>query len=105
MFAKIWVNVTIFISSLMFLADVFENYRSSFQKHDGLDPVWYISGPQLAFDSCLKFSNVKLQFITDLGIYNFLKNKLEAALRTYLNGLPDQIIYITQIMTLIWQPR
>ena len=60
-------------SDVLLLADVFENYRTSIQKLYGLDPAWYISGPQLAFDACLKFTNVKIQLITDLDMYKFFE--------------------------------
>ena len=60
-------------SDVLLLADVFENYRVSIQNLYGLDPAWYISGPQLAFDSCLKFTNVKIQLITDLDMYKFFE--------------------------------
>jgi hypothetical protein len=56
------------------LANVFENFRSKMFTMYGLDPANYVSTPSYAWDCALKFSNVKLDTITDASIYEFFSN-------------------------------
>ena len=47
------------------LADVFENFRSICLDIYGLDHVYFVSAPGLAWQACLKKTEVKLELITD----------------------------------------
>ena len=47
------------------LADVFENIRSMCIEIYGLDPVYFVSAPGLAWQACLKKTGVKLELLTD----------------------------------------
>ena len=49
----------------LLLADVFENFRNMFIEVYELDPVHFLSAPGLAWQACLKETNVKLELITD----------------------------------------
>ena len=51
------------------LADVFENFRNACMKNYELDPAHFVSLPGLAWQACLKKTNVELELITD---YNML---------------------------------
>ena len=53
------------ITDVLLLADVFENFRDLCLKIYGLDPVYYFTAPQLAWDACLKMTSVKLEFLSD----------------------------------------
>ena len=52
-------------SDVLLLADVFENFRDLCLKVYGLDPVHYYTAPGLAWDACLKMTNIQLDLITD----------------------------------------
>ena len=52
-------------SDTLLLADVFENFRNMFIEVYELDPVHFLSAPGLAWQACLKETNVKLELITD----------------------------------------
>lgn len=41
-------------SDVLFLADVFENFRKTSLKHYKLDPCHYYTAPGLAWDACPK---------------------------------------------------
>ena len=52
-------------SDTLLLADVFENFRNMCLDIYGLDPVYFVSAPGLAWQACLKKTGVKLELITD----------------------------------------
>ena len=56
-------------SDTLLLADVFENFRNTCLKVYELDPAHFLSLPGLAWQACLKKTNVKLELLTD---YNML---------------------------------
>ena len=49
----------------MLRADVFENFRNKCLEIYGLDPAHFLSAPGLAWQACLKKSEVKLELLTD----------------------------------------
>ena len=52
-------------SDTIFLADVFENFRSMCIKVYELDPAHFLSASGLAWQACLKKTEVELELITD----------------------------------------
>ena len=52
-------------SDALLLADVFENFRDMCLKVYELDPAHFLSLPGLAWQACLKKTNIKLELLTD----------------------------------------
>ena len=52
-------------SDTLLLADVFENFRQSCLQNYELDPAHFVSLPGLAWQACLKKTNVQLELLTD----------------------------------------
>ena len=52
-------------SDTLLLADVFENFRNKCLEVCKLDPAHFLSLPGLAWQACLKKTNVKLELLTD----------------------------------------
>ena len=52
-------------SNTLLLADVFENFRDMCLKEYELDPAHFLSLPGLAWQACLKKTNIELELLTD----------------------------------------
>ena len=72
---KIWVIIMVYIDSDTFiysdtllLADVFENFRNTCIKVYKLDPAHFLSAPGLAWQACIKKTEVKLELLTDVDM-------------------------------------
>ena len=55
-------------SDILLLADVFENFRNMFIEVYELDPAHFLSAPRLAWQVCLKKTDVKLELFTDVNM-------------------------------------
>ena len=52
-------------SDTLLLADVFSNFRDMCIKGYELDPVHFLSLPGLAWQACLKKTNIEIELLTD----------------------------------------
>ena len=52
-------------SDTLLLADIFENFKMSCLENYGLGPTHFVSLPDLAWQTCLKKTNVELELLTD----------------------------------------
>ena len=52
-------------SDTLLLADAFENFRDMCIKEHELDPTYFLSLPGLAWQACLKKTNIELELLTD----------------------------------------
>ena len=52
----------------LLLADVFENFRDICSSNYGLDPAHYYTSPGLAWDACLKITEIKLELLSDVDM-------------------------------------
>ena len=52
----------------LLLADVFENFRDKCVEIYGLDLARFLSAPRLAWQACLKKTEVKLELLTDIDM-------------------------------------
>ena len=60
------IDINLYVQSdTLLLADVFENFRDKCIEIYELDPAHFVSAPGLAWQACLKKTNVKLELLTD----------------------------------------
>ena len=82
-------------SDTLLLADVFENFRNTCLKVYGLDPAHFLSLPGLAWQACLKKTNIKLELLTDYGRRLMVEEGIKIALSSNDDKrliAPDKII-------------
>src|SRR5207244_12290213 len=63
-------------SDVLLLADVFENFRKTCLEYYKFDPCHYFSAPGLAWDACLKMTDISLELISDIDKYLFIEKGL-----------------------------
>ena len=60
-------------SGILLLAYVFENFRKTFMQYYKLDPCYYFTGPGLSWDAILKMTDIKLELIIDVDMFQFIE--------------------------------
>ena len=55
-------------SDTLLLVDVFENFRNKYIEIYELDPAHFLSAPGLAWQACLKKTEVKLELLTNVDM-------------------------------------
>ena len=67
-------------SDTLLLADVFENFRDMCLKEYELDPANFISLPGLAWQACLKKTNIELELLTDYNMLLMVENGIKGGI-------------------------
>ena len=57
---------------VLLLVDIFKKFIDTCLKFCGLDPCYCFSSPGLRWDALLKMTGVKLEKISDIGMYLFI---------------------------------
>ena len=67
-------------SDILLLSDVFENFRKTCLKYYKLDPCHYFTSPGLSWDAMLKMTNIKLELMTDIDMFQFIEKGLRGGI-------------------------
>ena len=60
-------------SDVLLLADVFESFRKTCLQYYKLDPCHYFTSPGLSWDATLKMTNIKLELMTNVDMFQFIE--------------------------------
>ena len=66
-------------SDVLLLADVFESFRKTCMQYYKLDPCHYFTSPGLSWNAMLKMTNIKLELMIDVDMYQFIEKGMRGA--------------------------
>ena len=89
-------------SDILLLADVFENFRKTCLQYYKLDPCDYFTSPGLSWDAMLKMTDIKLELMVDIDMFQFIEkgmrggtsyiaNRYGEANNKYMKNYDDKI--------------
>ena len=72
-------------SDMLLLADVFENFGKICLQYYKLDPCHYFTSPGLSWDAMLKMTNIKLELMTDVDMFQFIEKGMHGGVSYIAN--------------------
>ena len=72
-------------SDVLLLADVFENSRKTCIQYYKLDPCHYFTSPGLSWDAMLKMTNIKLELMTNIDMFQFIEKGMRGGISYIAN--------------------
>ena len=72
-------------SDVLLLSDVFENFRKTCLEYYKLDPCHYFTCPGLSWDAMLKMTDIKLELMTDIDMFQFIEKGLRGGISYIAN--------------------
>ena len=73
------------VSDVLLLTDVFENFRKTCIQYYKLDPCHYFTSPGLSWDAMLKMTNIKLELMTDIDMFQFIEKGMRGGVSYIAN--------------------
>jgi len=67
-------------TDILFLADVFENFRETCLNYYKLDPCHHITSPGLSWDAMLKMTKTNLDLISDIDMQLFIEKGMRGGI-------------------------
>ena len=73
------------VSDVLLLTDVFENYRKTCMQYYKLYPCHYFTSLGLSWDAMLKMTNIKLELMTDIDMFQFIEKGMRGGISYITN--------------------
>ncbi|XP_066585614.1 uncharacterized protein [Prorops nasuta] len=67
-------------TDVLLLADIFQTFRMNCLSSYGLDPAYYFTLPSFTWDAMLKFTNIKLELLTDVDKVMFIERGIRGGI-------------------------
>ena len=67
-------------SDKLLLAGTFEKFRKTCIQYYKLDPYHYFTSPGLSWDAMLKMTNVQLELMTDIDMFQFIEKGMRGSI-------------------------
>ena len=75
----------LYLTSDILLLAVFENFRKTCIQYYKLDPCHYFTSPGLSWDAMLKMTNIKLELMTDIDMFQFIEKGMRGGISYIAN--------------------
>ena len=72
-------------SDILLSADVFENFRKTCLQYYKLDPCHYFTSPGLSWDAMLKMTDIKLELMVDIDMFQFIEKGMRGGISYIAN--------------------
>lgn len=72
-------------SDILLLSDVFENFRKTCLEYYKLDPCHYYTSPGLSWDAMLKMTDIQLELMTDIDMFQFIEKGMRGGISYIAN--------------------
>ena len=72
-------------SDILSLAGVFESFRKTCLQYYKLDPCHYFTSPGLSWDAMLKMTNIKLELMTNIDMFQFIEKGVQGGVSYIVN--------------------
>ena len=72
-------------SDVLLLVDVFENFRKTCLEYYKLDPCHYFTSPGLSWDAMLKMTDIKLELMVDIDMFQFIEKGMRGGVSYIAN--------------------
>ena len=72
-------------TDILLLADVFENCRKTCIQYYHLDPCHYFTSPGLNWNAMLKMTNIKLELMPDIDMFQFIEKGMRGGISYIAN--------------------
>ena len=72
-------------SDVLLLADVFESFRKICLQYYKSDPCHYFTSPSLSWDAMLRMTNIKLELMIHVDIFQFIKKGMRGGVSYIAN--------------------
>ncbi|XP_023212539.1 uncharacterized protein LOC111615349, partial [Centruroides sculpturatus] len=76
---KDYLKLYQYVDTLL-LADIFQNFRKLSLKYYNLDPVYFITAPDLTWNCGLKMTKIQLELFKDINMYLFIEQAIRGGI-------------------------
>lgn len=87
-----WISWSCLKSDILLLAGVFENLRKTCLLYYKLDPFHYFTSPGLSWDAMSKMTDIKLELIIDIDMFQFIEKGMRGGIRYIANRYGQEMI-------------